>query len=328
MNVTEHASRRLLTLAARTLSPAGQRARLTILIYHRVLPQPDSLQPGCPDRDALDLQLHWIRSCFQVVPLIQAINDLASGNLPERALCITFDDGYADNFTQALPILKRHKIPATVFVATDYLNGGRMFNDTVIEILRRSTAGEYDLSDIDLGTLNLTDTASRIAAIDRILSKVKYLPYTEREQQVARLAARLNVDLQSLPSDLMLSTAQLQKLHQAGIDIGAHTASHPILATLTDQDAEADIARSKAQLEALLDTEVKLFAYPNGKPGTDYTTRDSALVKKLGFSGAVSTAWGAAHRQTDIYQLPRFSPWGRTPIRFQLQLLRNLLQRK
>ncbi len=123
----------------------------------------------------------------------------------------------------------------------------------------------------------------------------------------------------------MLTTEMLQQLHQAGVEIGAHTNRHPILARLSNQEAEREILEGKRWLEAHLHTEVQVFAYPNGKPGVDYGPRDADLARKLGFIGAVSTAWGAASRKTDPYQLPRFSPWAQDSWGFTMQLARNLM---
>ena len=88
---------------------------------------------------------------FNVIPLLDAVRHSAAGTLPPRAACITFDDGYADNAEVALPILQRHKLHATFFVATGFLNGGRMWNDTIIELVRRAPDGVLDFSAFGLG---------------------------------------------------------------------------------------------------------------------------------------------------------------------------------
>ncbi|MBV5308105.1 polysaccharide deacetylase family protein [Chromatium okenii] len=312
----------LFRFAANRLSPAGTSAHLTILIYHRILSAPDPLQPEILDAEAFDKQLKLVKSLFQVLPLPQAVAALKTGRLPARSACITFDDGYADNLLCALPVLQQNAVSATFFIATDYLDGGRMFNDTVIEAVRRAPAGYHDLRELGLESLTLSTLENRQRSIANLLSQIKYLPQSERSARVTALVEQLSN--QPLPNNLMLTTAQLLDLHRAGMTIGAHTASHPILETLTDAEALADIARGKLQLEAILGEEIQLFAYPNGKPNVDYTRRDVELVQSLGFLGAVSTAWGAAQPSDDPYQLPRFSPWASQPLRMQAQMLRNL----
>lgn len=304
------------------LSPAGPKARLSILIYHRVLAETDPLFPDEATAESFDRQMGWVKQVFRVLPLPEAVARLKAGTLPARAACITFDDGYADNLTQALPILQRHGLHATFFVATAYLNGGRMFNDTVIEAVRRAGAAEADFTDLGLGRHDLSSPRARQAAIGSLLPQVKYLPLDEREARVAEIARRLTDA--PLPDDLMMTTEQLKALHGAGMEIGGHTDRHPILAKLDDAAVRAEIAAGKEWLEARLGARVGLFAYPNGKPGQDYLPAQAAIPRALGLDAAVSTLWGVAVKGSDPYQLPRFTPWSSSPARFMPQLLNNL----
>ncbi len=306
------------------LSPTGAKARLSILIFHRVLAQPDPLFPSEVDAALFDRLCGWIGSMFQVLPLDQAVRRLRAGSLPARAACITFDDGYADNRTQALPILQRHGLPATFYIATGFLNGGRMWNDTVIESMRRTALPSIDLSKLDvegLAQLDLSAVSQRRAAIDQILQRIKHHHPDERLALTHAIAAAAQVQL---PDDLMLTSDQLRQMHAAGMLIGAHTVSHPILASLTDDEARQEIAGSRQQLQDILGQRVGHFAYPNGKPGKDYNDRSVAIVRELGFDSAVCTQWGAARTGTDRLQLPRFSPWDATELRFGLRMLHNL----
>lgn len=306
-------------------SPAGANARLSVLIFHRVLPEPDPLFPDEMHAARFDAVCGWVRGWFNVLPLDEAARRLAQGTLPARAMAITFDDGYADNQQVAAPILRRHGLNAAFFVATGFLDGGRMWNDTVIEALRRTPADRIELEDIaglqGLGALPLASVADRRAAIDAVIARAKYLAPDERAAVVAGVARAAGA---VLPDDLMMSSQQVRDLHRQGHRVGAHTVHHPILARIAPTQARDEILRSKRTLEALLDADVDLFAYPNGKPGQDYAPEHAALVRELGFAAAVSTAWGAAHRGTDMFQLPRFTPWDRTRWRYGARLLNNL----
>lgn len=305
------------------LSPAGARGRLSILIFHRVLPGPDPLFPEEVHADRFDTLCAWVRRWFTVLPLDTAVARLHEGTLPPRALSITFDDGYADNHDIALPILQRHGLKATFYVATGFLDGGRMWNDTVIESVRRSTLPQLDLRDLadGLQCYQLASVPQRRAAIDHLIGQVKYRPVRERAELVAAIASRAEA---ALPNDLMMRTEQVQALRRAGMQIGAHTMTHPILARLSDDEMRHEIAGSKQALESMLDEPVTLFAYPNGKPGEDYDARGVDIVRTLGFHSAVSTAWGAARRGDDLFQIPRFTPWDRSRLRFGARMARNL----
>jgi peptidoglycan/xylan/chitin deacetylase (PgdA/CDA1 family) len=301
------------------LSPGGAHG-LSILIYHRVLAAPDPLFPGEVERHAFDTQLALLKSRFTVLPLLDAVRLARAGRLPPRAACITFDDGYADNAEVALPLLQKHGLHATFFIASGFLNGGRMWNDSVIETVRMAPAGVLDARHLGLGSHALATLEERRAAIGALIGQLKYLPMAERQQQVDRLALLAGGPL---PSRLMMDDEQVRQLHRAGMAIGGHTVNHPILARLPAAEARAEIAAGKAALEQLTGAPVRLFAYPNGKPGTDYLAEHVAMVRELGFEAAVSTAWGAS-RQPDLFQLPRFTPWDRTPRRFTLRMARNL----
>src|SRR6267143_1774593 len=125
---------------------------LSILIYHRVIAEADPLVPGEVCAREFDWQLTVLGRWFRVLPLLEAVARLRNGELPVRAACVTFDDGYADNVTTALPILRRHGVPATFFLATAFINGGRMWNDTVIETVRRAPGNALDARPVGLDT--------------------------------------------------------------------------------------------------------------------------------------------------------------------------------
>lgn len=312
------------------LSPAGARARLTVLIFHRVLPEPDPLFPDEVDSARFDELLGWVKSWFNVLPLDTAVRQLHDGSLPARAAALSFDDGYADNHDVALPLLKKHGLPCSFFIATGFLNGGRMWNDTLIESVRRCRLPMLDLRGlvdgrgVDLGQHVLGDVAGCRAALGPLIERVKYLPPEPRVACVDAIAARAEV---SPPDDLMMSSDQVRALRASGMQIGAHTVSHPILAKLDPARAADEIARSRDVLQALLGEPVDLFAYPNGRPGTDYLPDvHPGIVRELGFSAAVSTRWAAARRSDDVFQIPRFTPWDRSRLKFGLRLARQLTQ--
>jgi peptidoglycan/xylan/chitin deacetylase (PgdA/CDA1 family) len=303
----------------RLVSPFGQRARMSVLIFHRVLAAQDPLFPGEMYARRFDEICGWLKDWFNVLPLDAAVHRLRYGNLPERACCITFDDGYADNLAIATPILQKHGLTATFFVATGFLDGGRMWNDTVIEAVRHCRAERLALG--GLGEYSLASVHERRQAIDALLGKIKYQPLEQRRQVTEEIARAADVQ----PArDLMLGADGVRALREAGMQIGAHTVTHPILARLTLSEARDEMRESQRFLQDLLKERVGLFAYPNGKPGADYLPEHVVLARELGFDAAVSTAWGAASERTDSFQIPRFTPWDTSRSAFGLRLARNL----
>lgn len=316
-----HRSSALVQALLGAVSPGGSSGP-SILIYHRVLAAADPLFPDAVDVNVFSRHLAILRATCHVIALEDAVRLARAGQLPPRTACITFDDGYADNATQALPLLRQHGLCATFFVATGFLDGGRMWNDTIIELVRAERAAHFDARAVGLGQLPLADMAQRRVAIGALLGQLKYRPMDERLALVETLRCQADC---VLPGQLMMRGDQVRQLHAAGMGIGAHTVNHPILSTIPISQAGREIADGKLALEKLLGAPVQLFAYPNGKPNLDYQAAHVALVRELGFEGAVSTAWGGRNR--DLYQLPRFTPWDQARLPFQLRLAWNCLHR-
>lgn len=294
---------------------------LTILIYHRVLPESDPLRPGEIAATHFMRQMEFLARYFNVLPLREAVQRLRAGRLPRRACCITFDDGYADNLTVALPILEKYRLPATVFVATGYLDGGRMFNDAVIDAIAGATGHELNLDPIGLGRHAIGTIAEKRVTIARILEKLKYQPPEERAILVDKLVRLAGCG--PLAADIMLTSEQVGELSRRGVEIGGHTVAHTILTTLDSDTARREIAAGKQRLEEITGKPVTTFAYPNGRPNRDYQASHVAMVRELGFELAVSTSHGVANRGSDIQQLPRFVPWGDSLTMLAARMTRN-----
>lgn len=299
--------------------------RLSILIFHRVHATADSIFPSEPDAQGFDRLMRFVAKGFNVISLGDAAAGLAAGRLPSRSLVITFDDGYADNAEVALPILRRYGLVATFFISTGFLDGGRMWNDSVIECLRNTPKAALDLEEFGLGNVSLDGPEARRQAIEALLPRIKYLPLTGRQEAIARLQKLC--DLSTLPTDLMMRTEQVRELHAAGMECGGHTVNHPILQSLSLDDARDEIDQGKRHLESIVDAPIDVFAYPNGKPDQDYSAEHARLVKDLGFRCAVTTAKGAAQPGDDLFQIPRYSPWGSSLPVWSARLLMNQARR-
>ncbi|MFT3759461.1 polysaccharide deacetylase family protein [Thauera sp.] len=310
-------------LFAGLLSGSGQRARLSTLIFHRVRPAMDPYAPRALHARRFDDMLGWLGDVFNVLPPDEAIVLLARGALPPRALTITFDDGYADNAEVAMPILQRHGMRAAFFIATDFLDGGVMWNDKITLALRGAPSGTLELARIGLEDVQLGDVASRRNAIEKVIGTLKYLPPAQRVEKVDRLVELAGV---SLPRDLMMSTAQVRALRAGGMVIGGHTCAHPILASLPPDEAEREIRDNKARLEAILGEAITLFAYPNGGPGKDYRAEHARMAERAGYAAAFTTGWGVSRRGEDPYQLARFTPWDESRGAFVRRLILNMRQ--
>jgi peptidoglycan/xylan/chitin deacetylase (PgdA/CDA1 family) len=315
----------MLRLPLSFLSPAGPRSRLSILVFHRVLGRPDSLGLDVPVATEFEARMRWVKTWFNVLPLGVAVDRLFSGTLPQRALAITFDDGYADNEELAAPILRRLGMTATFFVATGFLEGGCMWNDRIIEAIRACESEVIDLTSLGLTAHVLRTADARRKTISKVLSEIKHFE-PQRRQAVTDAIVEL-AGAKASPQ-LMMRPEQVRSLRALGMDIGAHTVTHPILSRLSSDAAFAEMRESKKELERIVGEPILSFAYPNGVPGQDYVSEHAAMAHECGFSAAVSTAWGAASMSSDRFQLPRFTPWDRTRLRYGVRLLGNLGRRE
>jgi peptidoglycan/xylan/chitin deacetylase (PgdA/CDA1 family) len=286
---------------------------LTILMYHRVLAEHDPLQPDELTAADFASQVAVLARLFRVLPLDEAIDRLYAGTLPSRAVAITFDDGYRDNHAVALPILARHACPATFFIATGYLDGGCMWNDTVREALRACGAPTLDLRALGLGEHALGSDAAKLAAAGKIICELKYAEHEQRERTVREIAARAGWQPRE---PLMMRRHEIRDLLAHGMQIGAHTVTHPILARSSDAAARAEIEASCAEIRSLCADRPLLFAYPNGFPGRDFRPEHAAMVAAAGVRAAVTTQFGVCRASSGPFMLPRFSPWRMSAWRF------------
>lgn len=314
----------LIKQLGRIVWPGGRHGRLAILMYHRVLGAPDPLRPSEIDIKQFDRQMRLLKERFNVLPLSEAVEQLEQGRLPQLAVSITFDDGYRDNHNNALPILLKYELPATFFIATGYLDGGCMFNDLFIEAVRLSER-VLDLQAAGLGLHHINSLEDKVATISTVLPKLKYQPFVAREEICDELARKSGV---TNVGEIMMSSAQVKELREAGMRVGAHTVKHPILANETLTNAKLDIIKSKQFLEELLGEKIDGFAYPNGKPGEDYRREHVDLLISAGFRYAVSTAWGIADPKSNRYQIPRLLPWDKDIPRFQARIIRTLWDKR
>jgi peptidoglycan/xylan/chitin deacetylase (PgdA/CDA1 family) len=155
--------------------------------------------------------------------------------------------------------------------------------------------------------------------VSELIRRCKYL---EPKQRAARAEALAQAAGVTLPANLMMSSEQVRSLHRSGMGIGAHTVSHPILNAIPATQAEEEIVASRDRLAGIVGAPVPAFAYPNGKPGTDYGNEHVDAVRRAGFTVAVSTTWGAAQVAHDRLQLPRVGFGEDSRLLFGLKMLR------
>jgi phosphatidylinositol alpha-1,6-mannosyltransferase len=306
------------------LSPAGAGGRLSVLLFHKIPTVADPLSTGEMDLARFEHILDFLADNATVMPLPEATKALQAGKLPARAMALTFDDGYAEWIDNVSPALRKRNLPGTFFVTTGQLSGSALWHERIVAAVRalpdRGVALPY-------GFGNYTDLSvpgSRLRLVEELQERLKYAPLAERAGAIEILEGQARSAI-SLPPPF--DTESVRTLHNQGFDIGAHTVHHPILNECTRAQARAEIGDSKDELEAIIGGRVHSFAYPNGRPNEDYGPEHVEMVRSLGYTSAVTTSNGVSTRDSDIFQLPRFTPWGLSDERIAFQLARNMRTR-
>lgn len=292
----------------------GARGLGGILMLHHVRPWTE--RPFAPNRllevtpDFLDAALTRARALgFRIASLDVAVDAVEAGVAEQPLLAITFDDGYRDNLDHALPVLRRHGAPATVFVTPGFAerSAGLWWCD-LEEAIARADQLRADLPDGPFA-MATGDPAAKAAAFDALYWRLRGLPEADMHAVIAKLAAGHGVDSLATTERLCLDWDGLRRLAADPlITIGAHTMTHPMLAKHDAAVARAEIADSRAAIERELGVPVRHLAYPVGDP-TSAGVREFAMARELGFRSAVTTRPGmlfAEHRD-HLTALPRVS---------------------
>ncbi len=315
--------RRIAQLLGRGFTPQG-----VILMYHRVTEvefDPWDLSVT-PQHFAEHLEM--LQKYAHPISLKQLAIAHQNGNIPHRAVAITFDDGYADNLYHAKPLLERYNIPATVFVTTGYigqqrefwwdelerllLQPGRLPDKLCLEINGNTqkwelgTAADYSKEDYE-GDHQVNPweakPGSRLFLYFFLLQQLKPLPETEQLRLLKEIAQWANIDSSVRPTYRPLLPEEVKTLEQGDlVEVGAHTVTHPSLKAHAPSFQMHEIQQSKADLEKLLNHPVTSFAYPFG----DYGAETVELMRETTFTCACSTIKDTVWQKSDCFQLPRF----------------------
>ncbi len=300
------------------------RGKLTVLLFHKVPLVKGPLEPHELDLAGFEQVLRRVQRMFRVLPLDEALLALRAGNLPPRAACITFDDGYPDWLKGVVPMLEREKVPATFFITTGQFAGLPMWNERILHAVANAPTEAPVLEMPDgVSPLSFATEADRLHAIAQLDQYLKYQPPEKKEHLLQLLEQHTGRCIDQVP---VMSTDDLRALHSRGFGIGGHAVSHPILARCSPEQAYAEIGGAREELEAILRDKVTAFAYPNGVPERDFGPEHVEMVRRAGYTSAVTTYKGVATAGTSLFQIPRFTPWGPSELRMQLQAARNLMQ--
>lgn len=313
-----------------------------ILMYHRVTTlEYDPWQLAVtPDRFAEHMQV--IKKYGLPVQMSAMGENSEEVSSADNQIVVTFDDGYADNFHNAKPILEKEEVPATFFIVSGVINSREEYwwdeleriilaAPALPEVFEVTIAGEqfsfpiisessgklqtYKLGEMDIPHNNTALTQDQLYfTLWRILS---LLSLEEKKAALRQIALWSKNPLTTRSTYLPMTTQELLSLARCPLfEIGAHTASHPILPNVSLQEQEQEIGRSKRDLEKILRRKITSFSYPHGA----YTDKTVQIVENLKFQAACTTKEQVVVGDISPYLLPRFTVLNWDGAQFEEQL--------
>jgi len=312
--------RRVKTCLSDMLVAAGPcpwllRCRPLILMYHRILPEAEAARSHTSPyiithEQTFALQMRYLADHCLPVPLSDLVSALAQNKrLAPLTVAVTFDDGWEDNSTVALPILKRYSIPATVFLTTSFIGSTRVFwQERLRFLLMQLAANESRLAPALPGFLSGQPDAVKALPLAqqqdaRVVAGIEELPVDVRESFLDTLQSFLGRPAFDQARHAFLSWEQAAEMHCAGVELGSHTVSHHNLTRLSDQELANELTESKALLREKLNIDATALAYPTGY----YDARVMAAARTAGYSVAVTTEKRALDRKDAPLALPRLN---------------------
>lgn len=279
------------------------RQKFPILMYHRFS---RGEEPGKTSRETFESHLHYLTKHYKMISLDELVEYKRNGEpLPLRSAVITIDDGYRDFYEIAFPLLKKFNLPATLYVVTGFIEGENwIWTDKARYILGNTSA---ELCDVVVGSkkiaTTLGDSESRLTAAGSINSELKKMPDEEKDATLREIASRMNVDIPDLPPDQFeaLGWDEAREMRDANVEIGSHTANHPILTNVDEERLVNELQASKSMLEDKLQKQSIHFCYPNG----NVSKRERDAAENTGYASAVTTELRLCENSDDRFLLPR-----------------------
>ncbi|MEO8882621.1 MAG: polysaccharide deacetylase family protein [Devosia sp.] len=288
--------------------------RGVIFTLHRVLPErPADFSPNAIlqiQPDFLDYTIGRVRKLgFDTVSLDEAIRRIESDKPEKPFVVFTFDDGYRDNLRYALPILRHHECPFTLYVPTALVDGvGEIWWQALEDIIAGQTAIAVREND-ETEYLDCRSVAEKQRTYETLYWRMRKMPEDERVKFIHELAGQYGFDLAAQCRELIMTWEELKTFGDERLcTIGAHTVHHYELAKLSPDAARSEIEESVRILKAQFGQAPQHLSYPLGGP-LSAGPREFAIAKELGFRSAVTTRPGGLYASSGkpLTALPRIS---------------------
>jgi peptidoglycan/xylan/chitin deacetylase (PgdA/CDA1 family) len=292
-----------------------------ILCYHGIGESGNPLGDAV-SKEAFEAQVRYLHRHYRVVSLGDVWRGLANPGSAQPTVTITFDDGYRNAYTAALPILQKYNVTATIFVAVEAVETDQiLWYDKVFLAMAIAASGQFEIEMDSHFRFTLESAEDRWRAALEMIAWLRTLPDSRRRECCALLERKVTLPQQKV-SGLMLTWDQIQTMHRAGISFGSHTLAHPVVSRLSADELDRELMESKRTLEEKLGTPVLDFAYPFGKP-SDCSRASQEAISRCGYRTAVTTVPGVNYAGASPYRLRRIQVGRNTSMaRFSFELSR------
>lgn len=280
------------------------REKISILMYHRFSREKNLFKTSSAEFSA---HLEYLKKHNRVLSLTDATSYLKNGKTPPpNSTVITIDDGYADAYEIAFPLLKKYEMPATLFAVTDFLDAKCWLWTDLTRYILTATKKDFlnvEFEDGEKIETELTGETRNLETASRINSRLKQMPDERKDEKIKEIAGILDVEIPALPTAeyAPVSWEQAREMDAQNLKIESHTATHPILTNISAARLDGELQTSKRKLETILDREIETFCYPNGSLNEAVWR----AVEKANYKCAVTTDYGFNESGANPFLLKR-----------------------
>ena len=297
-------------------------SRVLVLMYHRVVTEEE--RNNCFSQDGIivasgtfEKQMRFLREHFNLLSLGDFIACIEDGRAYGRNSClVTFDDGWGDNYRNAYPILKQYRIPAVIFLASDFVGGKEPFwQERITDLLYRCRRTyksksdlmvnmEKELADEHIGRIIRCEQRNMREHLSGYITLLKQKSKEERERIIEDLSQLVRDSAPgATEKDVFMSWDEIREMSANGISFASHGKSHVILTRMSRPEVEREARESGVAIEEALGLPIAAFSYPNGDCSEDVID----VVRSCGYRAAFTTREGTHAAGDDSFRIRRYN---------------------
>ncbi|MDD2707179.1 MAG: polysaccharide deacetylase family protein [Verrucomicrobiae bacterium] len=287
---------------------SGARSSPLILLYHRVAEDPVDAQLLCVSRENFAAHLQLLKQQFRVVGLHDLLQEASRGELRPNTVALTFDDGYLDVLTAAVPLLEKFQLPATIFITAGMIGTDREFWWDEVERVFLCTPHIPDvleMKDLGLRLENLRHPGVRLKVVDEMVRIMKGMKPSDIDLVVNRLFAWVNLERAARKTHRIMNAGQLKIMASSPfVEIGSHTMTHSRLGILSPEQQRQELVESRKKLGEITGRPVRYLSYPFGGPN-DFTEETTRLAAAAGYEAGIANIPGELAAPLNRFAVPR-----------------------